>query len=274
MRSATIEKLGFFHFVEFEQKTSLDPVEALSKAMDERIQEERKSGEHWDIGNSLIVLPEAFNIGAYSLQSVPPQHSTQRALEDLRVLAAKHEVIFVAGILGEDRRNSAYLIDAKVATLMCHKIGEDSSGLYDPCTGDPDPCNPIRFQNGVCVGTLICMDADADHIHRPHIEQRQNEFLERLNAYGDQRIGCVPARFCNHTRRTLDCFSNMTNCWYVMAQGCFDMARSGAGSYIAEAASHHRKEEANNTNEVKIWRLPQVPSAAPNPEEASPPSFL
>jgi hypothetical protein len=65
----------------------------------------------------------------------------------------------------------------------------------------------------------------------------------------------------------------MTNCWYVVAQGCFDMS-SGAGSYIAEAASHERKAEATSKNEVKIWRLPHMPGFALNPAEPTLPYFL
>src|ERR1035441_8740316 len=68
----------------------------------------------------------------------------------------------------ENRRNSAYLIDAKVATLMCHKIGEDGTGNYDPCTGNPDPCNPITFSNEIGKQAQLCLLNRCEGRH-PHV---------------------------------------------------------------------------------------------------------
>lgn len=268
MRSTTIEKIGFFHFVDFgESDTSANPVTKLGEAITERLQTEREKDEKWDISNSLIVLPEAFNIGRYHPQSVP-QQSTQEFIEGLRELAATHQVISVAGIL-EGRRNSAYLIDAKVAHLMCHKIGEDLTGIYDPCTGDPDPCNPVHFRNDDCVGALICMDAD--DVDQPHIKRRQKDFLKRLSAYGGRKIVCVPARF-SFPRQRLDCFSKMTDSWYVVAQGCANRG-TGEGSFVADS-SHKREAEATVENEVKIWQLPRAASQDFTPNIAEDARFL
>jgi predicted amidohydrolase len=251
MRAAIIDKIGFLHAAEFEG--CADPLAMLSNAIEEKIKEEKERDDKWDIRNSLIVLPEALNIGWYGIQSVLPARPAQEFLEALRAEAEKYQVVFVVGVL-EGRRNSAYMVDGKVAHLMCHKIGEDRTFIYDPCTGDPDPCNPIEFCGGVCVGALICMDAD-DDTERPRIARRQTEFLGRLGAFNGTKIVCVPARFCNHSRPILRTFSGLPGCYYIVAQGC---RLNNMRSYIADSF-HNKKAESMDKNEIQLWPLPQVP---------------
>jgi len=120
------------------------PVTRLRKAINDRINEEKGRDPGWTIANSLIVLPEAFNIDEYDSRS--PAVPADEFLAALRLLAEEHQIAFVAGIL-DGRRNSAYIIDAKLPHLMCHKVGDDRTGIYDPCTGDSDPCNPVALSN-------------------------------------------------------------------------------------------------------------------------------
>jgi predicted amidohydrolase len=246
MRLGIIEKIGFFHCVDF--GLPADPIAKLREEIETKIHKEKQRDQTWDISNSLLVLPEAFNIGQYDPRS-EPQQPASTFLESLRELAAQHRVILVSGIL-DGRRNSAYLIDAKVAHLMCHKIGDDLTGIYDPCTGDPDPCNPITFRNA-CVGALICLDAATDAPHQPHIRQRLEDFVKRLSLHEGKKIVCVPGRF--RFPRNLDCCSQMTDCWYIMAQGTY--TGESRGSFFADS-SHKKVAEAIDANEVKIWRLP------------------
>lgn len=266
MRSATIEKIGFFHCIDF--GTPVNAIAKLRDAIGERVGEERQRDSTWDIGNSLIVLPEAFNFWAYHSQSVPEQ--SPQFLEALVKLAEEHRVIFVAGIL-EGRRNSAYLIDEEGAQLMCHKIGDDRTCIYDPCTGNPDPCNPIRFRNA-SVGALICIDAVPEDVpQQPHIERRLDELLGRLSEpQTEWKIVCVPARFRSSPRQHLDRFSKMKDCWYVVAQGCYkragpsfaaDCAHNSASIECFRNDCNHIKIRATDSrNEVRLWQLPQAPA--------------
>ena len=150
-----LEKIGFFHFTHGYS----DPVSALAKAIGKE-QENRN-----DIGNSLIVLPEAFNYGSYKSDAglLPAQEILERLRCDL---AGSLRINFVVGILEPyrgrlgrvGRRNSAYWVDASGSRLMCNKVGDDQTKLYDPCTQNPDRCNPVACDNARACA-LICMDA-------------------------------------------------------------------------------------------------------------------
>jgi hypothetical protein len=135
---ATIEKIGFFHFVNgFET-----PIDELCRA----IEAERDNHPDRDIDNSLIVLPEAFNLGHDYNPSRDPELPASLIIDDLsRLAGAQLPVAFVVGIL-EGRCNSAYWVDSSGGYLMCRKMGDDRKDLYDPCT-DPEVLNPIDCTN-------------------------------------------------------------------------------------------------------------------------------
>ncbi len=104
----TLRNLGVFHFVsEFG-----DPLKALSKALEiERLK--RQGG---DISNSLVVLPDAFNLG----RDYGPGSAELPAcfiLDELRKLAQHHQIAFVAGIL-QGRCNTGYWVDATGRNMM------------------------------------------------------------------------------------------------------------------------------------------------------------
>src|SRR5713101_3194855 len=97
-----LNKLGFFHFAQGHD----DPFGCLAEALN------KKSVEHdkGDIGGSLIVLPEAFNLGmkyyphgwpSVSRTTGCAKVSLDRALENLHDIAGAHRIVFVAGLIGE-----------------------------------------------------------------------------------------------------------------------------------------------------------------------------
>ncbi|MGO9254767.1 MAG: hypothetical protein ACLQU1_00465 [Bryobacteraceae bacterium] len=227
----------------------------LRDAITKRVQGEKHRDPAWDIRNSLIVLPEAFNLGEYDPRSKPGQPLPQ-FLDDLRAIAAEHAVMFVTGVV-ENRRNSAYLIDGQCAQLMCYKIGEDDTKIYDPCTGDPDPFNPIAFSNA-CVGALICLDAAADQSFQPCLKKRLDRFWKRLRAHEAKRkIICVPGRFLYPRRSLLVGLSLTEDCWYIVAQGHYELVGHG-GSFIADSAHIRKAEveiEARGFSTVKLWQF-------------------
>ena len=189
-----LRALGFFHF----RENLEDPFGRL------RLELKRKGAGH-DISGSLIVLPEAFNLGEpYYPPGYPKVPGTPGsakiplvlALKELREIARQWSVAFVAGLLGE-QYNSAYWIDHMgMPTRTCHKIGDDRTGHYLPWIGgeDSDGRNPIECADA-CVAALICLDAlECPEETQPARERREN--LIRCVKQCDRpfRILCVPAQ--------------------------------------------------------------------------------
>lgn len=239
-----MDKIGYFRFVEGFEK----PILALFKAIEE--EQHRWS----DISNSLVVLPEAFNIGGqYPDKPLGSELPAGEILENLRrELAQPLGIAFIAGII-DGRRNSAYWVDADGQQLMCHKRGDDLTGAYDPYLQNPDPCNPISFDGG-CVGALICMDATDDNAD---IQQRRNDLLTRLKAGKGRKIVCVPAQFRVNRPDPLKFRPVIPDYWYVVADGVYN-----ATSFVARAEKstsllqpHLIEATAPKRNEVKLWPL-------------------
>lgn len=181
--SATIlRKIGFFHFGEGEQS---DPPASLRAALSETSQQE-------DLTDSLIVVPEAFNIrnGYWS----PIRYRDLLTKESLTKISDDFGVALVVGLIEEDKFgkpgfSSAYLIDRGVCRHLSRKEGNDGSGTYKPCQGGWD--RPV-LHRGVCIGALICMDA-GDFNSPP--KKRHEALLEQLGACTvPNAVLCVPAR--------------------------------------------------------------------------------
>src|SRR5579863_1032205 len=107
-----LHKVGFFHF----GSGYGNPKEALESALQEAQDEDKRLPSTLDPSDSLIILPEAFNIGrAYRAEGQP--NFDRSILERLRGVAAEFRVAFVAGLIvseggGPTPPNSAaYLID-------------------------------------------------------------------------------------------------------------------------------------------------------------------
>ena len=136
-----------------------------------------------DTRNSLIVLPEAFNNGRsyYDYPRGQPSFVCHEMVYELTRIAAQFGTAFVTGLL-DPPKAAACFIDQDGATLMRHKMGDDQTGHYAPCTAGCDFGNPIE-KGGVYLGTLVCND----------IQGHARGIAERLDQRGDiPRIVCIP----------------------------------------------------------------------------------
>jgi predicted amidohydrolase len=253
VRTLSVEKIGFFRFV-----TELDhPIEELAKAMEV----ERKHHPNSTITNSLIVLPEAFNMGG---PYRPPAldgtdnrvFATSWILEELRKLAVCKSVAFVGGILDiESKRNSAYWVDANGPELMCHKMGSDGKKLYDTCTERPDRSNPVACANA-SVGALICLDATTNDA-KAH--QRRTSLLARLKETEGYIVLCVPSQFTVNMPDALAFFPKVPDYWYIVADGGYNQTCLVAHVDLSHSANplEARKVQATapTANVVKLWPL-------------------
>jgi hypothetical protein len=186
-----LRRAGFFHFV----RSHCDPLGELTKAMDE-------VSPHTDVTDSLIVLPEAFNLGRLYDPNNTPKHrpglDERCVLALLRATAERHKCVFVVSVIEVDTRlNSAYFVDASSKRLMCRKIMNDQSQEYAPCTSDCQMENPFRYSEQMYIGALICADAlDNSRAGRKDTEAesayiRLTSLQSELN--GKRSVVCVPA---------------------------------------------------------------------------------
>lgn len=268
MYSGTLQRLGFFRFVD----EFLRPIEELAKA----IEVERKNYPEGDISTSLIVLPEAFNVGdGYVGGKCEPPYLSNRQLaasvicERLRKeLAGPLGVCFVVGVLekappthvpapaGTPVRNSAYWVDATGAHLICHKMGNDNKCLYEPCSSNQDSHNPIECANA-SIATLICMDATESD---PTIQNRRSALLNTLKKSPKQPIICVPARTSVIGPDPLGFLADLPEYWYILADGKYLTS-----SYVCHARQGTRPGEGRKVeapppagNQVRLSSLSEV----------------
>jgi predicted amidohydrolase len=143
-------RIGFFHFAEGYDK----PIPALKAEI----------AKH-DVGNSLIVLPEAFNLGRPYNQPGEPRFNRDKMLADLGELSRLNNLAFVVGLLeprppnGDKPLSSSYFVDQNKPRLMCHKAADDTKGHYTMCSVAPDHENPIVLDDTTIV-SVVCMDVD------------------------------------------------------------------------------------------------------------------
>lgn len=175
-----ITKVGFYN----PQKPD-SPLKALTAALEDGRQ----------LSGSLLVLPEAFNIGTgYSRQG--GIQKDPRILSELQGLCTDFDVCFVAGLIisgptdqGVYPYSSAHLIDACGASLLCHKMLSDSQGPYSTCHDGCDGHNAIAYRN-IALCSLICMDSYETNRRERH-ERLETKTQEVTNI--QYRIVCVPA---------------------------------------------------------------------------------
>jgi predicted amidohydrolase len=169
-------KKGFFHFVH----NYAEPLVELRKALENRSE---------CVRDSLIVLPEAFNIGKYYKEAGNANHDPD-VLTKLQTIAGEFHLTFVAGLIVKQNTSptppysSGYLIDETCRVLMCRKKQRDSTTEeYTLCKeGDCDHDNPT-WHNAVCLITLICID-NSDC-------QRKNTLLTKFP--DSAKLICIPA---------------------------------------------------------------------------------
>ena len=147
------KRVGFFHFGHDHD----DPIGSLRKALEEAA----------EVSDSLIVLPEAFNIGKKYRENGRDPDFSPRVLDHLQGIARTRGISFVAGLIIDDARgvappySSAYYIDRDIERLLCRK-GEDDGARVNYTAFGPDGCdinNPIERKDA-CIAAMVCMDID------------------------------------------------------------------------------------------------------------------
>lgn len=184
-----LKRIGVFHFV----SDKSDPVSSLRAALNDA---RAKS----DLSNSLIVLPEAFNLGR---DYWPPEGEgfLSGIPGLLTLLAREFDTAFVAGLLVDENSDSrpplsaAFLIDGDGCQLLAYKRGDDGSGHYRPHPNGFDQPRPYK---GFCVAALVCMDCtrgsrdrrtdDATQAHHKALRAQIAKIAAK------QTILCVPAQ--------------------------------------------------------------------------------
>jgi predicted amidohydrolase len=179
-----LEQIGFFHF----GWDYASPIAALER--------ELCKTEH--CANALIVLPEAFNIGIpYRGEGEP--NFDRVVLDDLRYLAARFRVSFVAGLVVREKHgphppwSSAYFVNENRNAVLTRKIGADDRAgiIYTPCARDQaDVCNPID-RCGIRIGALICVDANPTRPLARVLLPRLRTVVENSD------IVCIPAHMAD-----------------------------------------------------------------------------
>ncbi len=124
----SFRKRGFFHFVQ----NHADPLGELRRSLDREKAKE-------SIEDSLIVLPEAFNIRKYYKANGDSDHDP-RVLTDIQLIAGEFQVAFVVGVIISEEGgpnppySSAWLVDSDGSRLICRKKWRDgTTGEYTPC---------------------------------------------------------------------------------------------------------------------------------------------
>lgn len=238
-----LRALGFFHFREDVE----DPIGSL------RTELERKGARH-DISGSLIVIPEAFNLGGpyYGSTGKPgcAKIPLVLALKELGEIARQWRIAFVVGLLGE-QYNSAYWVDHRAESeWMCYKMGDDRRGHYIPWSDreGADGCNPLEFEDA-CVAALVCLDA----VECPEETQAAHERRENLVRHVKQssrpcKILCVPAQMGSQ-------------CGVPEEDGMYCiLANANAKSFVKNGCRTEAEPRDQNRNEICL-----VSPARPEP---------
>ena len=204
-----VRRAGFFHFVSDHH----DPFGCLATALN--VLQTRYPDR--DIRGSLVVLPEAFNLGSeYHRPDARPGQETLPACQaraQLLKIAQATGILFVAGLL-DGGLSSAYWIDPfGPPQLMCHKMGDDRSGNYLPWSG-VDPRNPVHCANA-CIGALICVDSLLCATEGT-VRERRGKLLGALKANSRQyKILCIPGHMSS------DCMPEVDGVFYILANSNF-----------------------------------------------------
>lgn len=178
-REKPLQKVGFFHWG---TDDSCNSAELLYSAL-------RDAAQECDLGDSLIVVPEAFNIQNYYQKTSRCDGCTRGALVEM---SRKFGVSLVVGLVDEEGGtrgfSCAYLVDDGICRALARKQEDDGWRNYRPC--DPGWCDPI-VHRGLGVAALICMDAAEED---PTKKLRQG-LIEKIKGLGVCRtVLCVPAR--------------------------------------------------------------------------------
>ncbi len=247
-----LKRVGYFRLV-----TGFnDPIVALANS----IEEARSDCPDRDVSNSLIVLPEAFNIG-HEYDPPGPDLCSEGILQRLHEeLAAPLGIAFVAGVI-HGTRSSAYWVDAGGPEAICHKMGDDGKGLYSPCLRGADKRNPFPCGNAH-VGTLICMDAWDDD---PPIRKRRNRLLADLENEAGYKILCVPAWPTINKPDPRAFQATVSDYWYVLASGGYLSTSSVAHVSASRPSEVPVTDSAPEGNRIRLLPLAQSTQVRSSP---------
>jgi hypothetical protein len=212
-KSANITKIGFFHFAEDE--THADPIGKLAAELRQK-----------DESGSLIVLPEAFNIGCDYYNGTSPTTDAS-VLRELQTLSIHFGVSFVAGLIISSHgdpyppHSSAYLIDENGFGLLTRKRCQDSSRQrYTPCETEDDSRNAISYRN-IALGAVVCMDAFTQGAHARANDSdagsRRERLSLRLEKIDGPKVVCIPAQASGNGPE--DFYKGWLNAYVVLANG-------------------------------------------------------
>ena len=187
--SSAFRKVGFFQFV----RNYEHPVAELRSCL-------IATGGTEKLKQSVIVLPEAFNIGRdYDDQDHACDYG-RSILSVLMDLSSTFQVTFIAGLVIENcvidrlRRkrpySSTYLIDPRRHLLMCQKLNDDRSNNYTACNEHDVIDRPVVLA-GTCLVALICRDCNPE---KPHDIRRHQELKDSIvRGKKTHNIVCIPA---------------------------------------------------------------------------------
>lgn len=184
-----LKNIGVFHFCS-EDRTQ--PLESLRISIQE-------AGGKAALKDSLVVLPEAFNILTKYESSSGTSDTDPIVISRLKDLAEEFELAFVAGLIVKEPTapglapSSAYIIHSSCCALLSRKMGRDDMAdvAYAPVTDGHD-CPVILGQ--ACIAALICMDATALPSLQTNNRARHAALRDRMAKLGSTcPIFCVPA---------------------------------------------------------------------------------
>jgi hypothetical protein len=236
------KKIGLFHFGSDERRP---PCVLLEKSMED-------AGGLACLRESIIVLPEAFNIGVkYDQNSDPKDFDFDPGVRcRLMAIAARFECAFVAGLIVRTSEsiyppnNSAYFISGAFYCELSVKTEADQmvdSGAYTASTHVRD--SPLELGN-TTVSALICLDAY--EAPKPHLSSVTN--CERHEALRGNvaKIGassnllCIPA---NGEISGIAISRNWPDFHLILANGCCLPPRQrGCADYFPSVVSVRGKE--------------------------------
>jgi predicted amidohydrolase len=172
-------RVGYFHFA----VRHADPIAELRASLS-------AARNRAPIVDSLIVLPEGFNIRTFYAETEKASCNNPDVLSRLLVLSKDYLVCFVAGLIVREEGgpqppfSSAYFVGQAQWRLISRKRREDNFlNRYTPCVADFDVAQPIEHSRAR-IAALICIDFSDDNA---------SERIRRLQADESCTLLCVPA---------------------------------------------------------------------------------